>query len=169
MTLVTLQEVNRRRIQFYVTYYLNEYRQCLRESLEGEPGCYSLLYSYVRKHFLIFLRRINSALLLHQAGRVNGATCKQLNSVHSGFVEHFISGWEFTVILVHTASQSFLSFVYSSCPTYVSMDITVLSEPCKNGRTGAQFTKYLTIYRKFVVRSTYDSNLKSAKILLGIS
>ena len=119
--------------------------------------------------FSNFLRRINSALLLHQAGRVNGATCKQLNSVHSGFVEHFISGWEFTVILVHTASKSFLSFVYSSCPTYVSMDITVLSEPCKNGRTGAQFTKYLTIYRKFIVRSTYDSNLKSAKILLGIS
>jgi len=37
------------------------------------------------------------------------------------------------------------------------------------GRTGAQFTNYLTIYRKiivslkFVVRSTYDSDLKRAK------
>ena len=29
---------------------------------------------------------------------------------------------------------------------------------------GARFTKYLTIYRKFIVRSTYDSDLKSAKI-----
>jgi len=28
-----------------------------------------------------------------------------------------------------------------------------------------QFTKYLTIYRKFIVRSTYDSELKSAKNL----
>ena len=32
------------------------------------------------------------------------------------------------------------------------------------GRAGAQFTKYLTIYRKIIVRSTYDSDLKSAKI-----
>jgi len=30
--------------------------------------------------------------------------------------------------------------------------------------SGAKFTKYLTIYRKFIVRSTYDSDLKSAKI-----
>ena len=29
---------------------------------------------------------------------------------------------------------------------------------------GAQFTKYLTIYHKFIVRSTYDSDFKSAKI-----
>ena len=29
--------------------------------------------------------------------------------------------------------------------------------------TGAQFTKYLTIYRKIIVRSTYDSDLKRAK------
>ena len=29
---------------------------------------------------------------------------------------------------------------------------------------GARFTNYLTIYRKFIVRSTYDSDLKSAKI-----
>jgi len=34
---------------------------------------------------------------------------------------------------------------------------------------GAQFTKYLTIYRKFIVRSTYDSDLKVLKFLLGIS
>ena len=29
--------------------------------------------------------------------------------------------------------------------------------------SGAQFTKYLTIYRKFIVRSTYDSDLKRVK------
>jgi len=34
---------------------------------------------------------------------------------------------------------------------------------------GARFTKYLTIYRKIIVRSTYDSDLKSAKNFLGIS
>jgi len=28
---------------------------------------------------------------------------------------------------------------------------------------GAQFTKYLTIYRKIIVTSTYDSDLKRAK------
>jgi len=38
-------------------------------------------------------------------------------------------------------------------------------------RRGARFTKYLTIYRtiiyfKFIVRSTYDSNLQRAKISL---
>jgi len=33
----------------------------------------------------------------------------------------------------------------------------------------AQFTKYLTIYRKFIVRSTYDSDLKVLKFLLGIA
>ena len=32
------------------------------------------------------------------------------------------------------------------------------------GRPGARFTKYLTIYRKIIVRSTYDSVFKSAKI-----
>ena len=30
-------------------------------------------------------------------------------------------------------------------------------------RPGAQFTKYLTIYRKIIVRSTYDSDLQRAK------
>ena len=34
---------------------------------------------------------------------------------------------------------------------------------------GAQFTKYLTIYRTIIVRSTYDSDLKRAKSLLGMS
>jgi len=33
-----------------------------------------------------------------------------------------------------------------------------------NDRPGAQITKYLTIYHKIIVRSTYDSDLKSAKI-----
>jgi len=33
-----------------------------------------------------------------------------------------------------------------------------------NNESGARFTKYLTIYRKIIVRSTYDSDLKSAKI-----
>jgi len=37
-----------------------------------------------------------------------------------------------------------------------------------SSRPGARFTKYLTIYRKviakFVVRSTYDSDFKRAKI-----
>ena len=28
---------------------------------------------------------------------------------------------------------------------------------------GAQFTKYLTIYRKIIVRSTYDNDLQRAK------
>ena len=31
-------------------------------------------------------------------------------------------------------------------------------------KTGAQFTKYLTIYRKIIARSTNDSDLKSAKV-----
>ena len=30
-------------------------------------------------------------------------------------------------------------------------------------KPGPQFTKYLTIYRKFIVRSTYDSDLQHAK------
>ena len=32
---------------------------------------------------------------------------------------------------------------------------------------GAQFTKHLTIYRKIIVRSTYDSDLQRAKSSLG--
>jgi len=42
-----------------------------------------------------------------------------------------------------------------------------LSLSIKSGHAtqpGAQFTKYLTIYRKFILRSTYDSDLKRAKI-----
>jgi len=34
---------------------------------------------------------------------------------------------------------------------------------------GAQFTKYVTIYRKFIVRLIYDSDIKIAKISLGLS
>jgi len=44
-------------------------------------------------------------------------------------------------------------FVSSGCKTLeISVD------------QGAQFTKYLTMYRKIIVRSTYNSDLKSAKI-----
>jgi len=35
--------------------------------------------------------------------------------------------------------------------------IFVLHDTC--AYSGAQFTKYLSIYRKFIVRSTYDSDL----------
>jgi len=45
-----------------------------------------------------------------------------------------------------------------------SNDLTWLEDFLTSKWPGAQFTKYLTIYRKFIVRSTYDSDFKSAKI-----
>ena len=43
-----------------------------------------------------------------------------------------------------------------NCSLWLSLELT--------NRSGARFTKYLTIYHKLIARSTYDSDLQCAKI-----
>jgi len=62
-------------------------------------------------------------------------------------------GWQPHEDAVATQSQRLVSIV--------------LSDTAQQRRHAAGFTKYLTFYHKFIVTSTYDSDLKRAETSFG--
>jgi len=82
--------------------------------------------------------------------------------------------WNVLGLLMHSAISD-NSRALTFCASWVMSKLHLLKGQycnsvslcaCGSQNPGARFTKYLTIYHKFIVRATYDSDERRAKISL---